>query len=325
MPEKKENIALLGTIAIFIVIVSIFMRASRWAVISRDNEPRAGNSVKSGQSRIPDNSFFQTQNGVKTERSIANDGAENVRRKNPEDRFAAVSAKAFLVGDVNTGKIYFERDSKKRMPVASISKLITAVVATDTMFPETVVEITPKEAEVPPDESDIKAGERFTLHELLHPLLLDSSNIAAEAIASSSDRGKFLESMLSYAWEVGMSQAYFEDPSGISPYNTASAVDIFALAKYLVKFRPDILTLTATVRSQLATTSDHGSHDFKNIHPFVADLRFVGGKTGRTPEAGETMLTILTINGKPTAFIVMGSSFGSRENDTRILLEYLNE
>jgi D-alanyl-D-alanine carboxypeptidase len=70
----------------------------------------------------------------------------------------------------------------------------------------------------------------------------------------------------------------------------------------------------------VATTTDHDAHDFINIHPFVGDPRFIGGKTGRTPEAGETMLTILDMGGKPVAFIVLGSDFGAREGDTRALV-----
>jgi D-alanyl-D-alanine carboxypeptidase len=100
----------------------------------------------------------------------------------------------------------------------------------------------------------------------------------------------------------------------------SSALDILSLAKYLYDFRPDILALTRTVSMSVATTTSHGMHDFVSIHPFISDPRFIGGKTGRTIAAGETMLTILRISDHPIAFIVLGSDFGARENDTRLLL-----
>lgn len=231
------------------------------------------------------------------------------------------TAKAYLIGNVGDGTVYFGLNIKVPLPVASMSKLVTAMAALYKMPATSTVEITAEEAAYPPDQSNLKPGERFTMDELLYPMLLSSSNVAAEALASSADRAKFLELMSSYAWEIGMPATFFADPSGLDPRNTASAEDIFALAKYLYDFHPDILAITRSPSFEIATTSDHGSHSFASIHPFVKDPRFIGGKTGRTPQAGETMLTILRIDGQPIAFIVLGSALGSREYDTRILID----
>jgi D-alanyl-D-alanine carboxypeptidase len=232
-----------------------------------------------------------------------------------------ITAKAYIVGNVLTGRVYLSSNEATVMPVASMSKLITTIAATDMMSPTTTITITPAETNVPPDGSNLTAGETFTLKELLYPLLLDSSNIAAEAIASSSDRNGFLVLMSSYAWEVGMPTAYFADPSGINPHNHASADDMFALAKYLYVYRPDILAITRIAHEGVATTTEHGSHVFDSIHPFVNDPRMIGGKTGRTPEAGETMMTILRMGTQPIAFIIMGSDYGRREADTDLLIQ----
>jgi serine-type D-Ala-D-Ala carboxypeptidase (penicillin-binding protein 5/6) len=233
----------------------------------------------------------------------------------------SLSARAYLVANVLTGHVYLEHNSYVSMPVASVSKLLTALVALNTYPANTNITITPEETRVPPDASNLTAGEKFSLKELLYPMLLSSSNIAAEAIASHEGRTKFLEAMSSDAWEIGMPSSYFADPSGVDPHNAASAWGIFALARYLYQFHPDILGLTRTNSVEIGTTTDHGAHDFDSIHPFVNDLRFIGGKTGRTPEAGETMLTILKIGGKPLAFIVLGSAYGQREKDTRLLID----
>ena len=232
-----------------------------------------------------------------------------------------ITAKEYLVGDITTGKVYIESNSSTTVPVASISKLVNALVATTFLSSTTRITITKEEADLPADGSGIAAGETYTVSELIYPLLLDSSNVAAEALASSSDLGKFLDFMSSYAWEIGMPDAFFGDPSGLSASDQASAKDVFTLAQYLYKYRPDILALTRTKQISVVTTTDHGSHIFASTHPFVSDPRFIGGKTGRTPEAGETMLTILDINGYPTAFIVLGSDIGAREKDTRLLID----
>lgn len=255
----------------------------------------------------------------------------NVDSSEPTKREAAknsdgISALAYIAANVETGQIYVERNSKQVLPVASMSKLVTAFAATDILDASTSITISKLASEVPPDGSGIREGETYSLQEMLYPLLLDSSNIAAEALASSTTRrSKFLELMSSYAWEIGMSSAYFADPSGVNPHNAASAVDLLALAKYLYKFRPDILAITRTAQYDVATTTEHDMHKFVSTHPFVTDTRFIGGKTGRTPEAGDTMLTIIDIQGIPVAIVVLGSSYGARAFDTKTILNTVNK
>lgn len=238
-----------------------------------------------------------------------------------------LTAKAYLVGNVKTGKIYIEQNSSQALPVASMSKLVTAFAATDMMSSTTAILISSSTLSVPPDTSNLTVGEKFTLEEILKPLLLSSSNVAAEAISVSGvqDRTNFLEMMSSYAWEIGMPKSFFADPSGVSPLNIASAKDLFELAKYLMYHRPDILAITRTAETTIATTTEHGGHVVVSTHPFVKDQRFVGGKTGRTIEAGETMMTILNIDGEFIVFIILGSKYGARENDTRILIRELEK
>mgnify|MGYP001558295580 FL=1 len=330
MIQESRKLAVLAAVALLIVGFSVLARVSRMRT-SSIGESKQISSSESKQYTAPEPSFFETEKGHDSSNSSNNLAASSdknvsisIPKKANNDPFLRITARAYLVGNVETGKIYFERNFAKQLPVASISKLVTAIIATETLASSSIIEITPSETMVPPDGSGIGAGERFTVKELLYPMLLDSSNIAAEAIASSrSNRMKFLELMSSYAWEVGMPQAYFADPSGIDPHNQASAKDIFALAQYLYKFRSDILAITRTLSLEVATTSEHGAHNFTNIHPFIDDARFIGGKTGRTKEAGETMLTILRINGQAIAFIIMGSENGAREGDTRILIEEL--
>ena len=231
-----------------------------------------------------------------------------------------VSAEAYLVGNVETGKIYLAKDIDTVLPVASMSKLVTAIAATDTLAPTTTITITPEEADTYPDHSHIHAGETFTVHELLYPLLMDSSNIAANTLASSTNLQTFMNLMNSYAWEIGMNGAFFQDPSGLSAHNTASARDFFALARYLYKNRPDILAITRIAQAAVSTTTLHEAHDFVNIHPFVSDPRFLGGKTGHTNAALDTMMTIMDIQKQPLVFVVLRSD-DRRQEDTNLLID----
>ena len=230
-----------------------------------------------------------------------------------------ITAKAYLAGNLETKEIFFEKNSKLVLPVASMSKLITAFVITDMLPLDTKITITEEEFNVASDTSKIAVGEIYTIGELLEPLLMNSSNVAAEALASSSDRSEFIKSMESYAWEVGMPNTKFADPSGLSPNNVSTARDFFALAQYLFKSRADILRVTKIADSSISTTTEHGYHKFTNIHPFVKDPNYLGGKTGHTLEAKDTMLTIMNIDEQPIAIIVMSSD--NRRRDTALIIE----
>lgn len=231
---------------------------------------------------------------------------------------AVVSARAYLVGDVETGKIYMQKSSSLVLPVASMSKLITAVSSIDKLQSTQKISI-PIAASTTPDTSNFKMNETFTVGEMLYPLLLNSSNVAAEALASTTNRAKFLELMSGYAWEIGMPSTFFADPSGIDSRNVSTAKDFFALAQYLFKSRPNILAITKTPQYSVSTTTDHGSHVFYSIHPFVSDPNFLGGKTGHTESAKDTMLTIIRIGGRPIAIIVLASN--NRKTDTTLLIK----
>jgi serine-type D-Ala-D-Ala endopeptidase (penicillin-binding protein 7) len=219
-----------------------------------------------------------------------------------------------------SGEIYIQKNPSAVLPFASMSKLITAFAATDQYASNTPVTVSEFATQAPPDASALKAGEQFTLSELLYPMLLNSSNVAAEAISEASNRNQFLEDMRGYAWEVGMPNSYFADPSGVSPRNAGTAAGFFALAQYLYAKRPDILAITRVPSSAIGSTTEHGAHVFSNIHPFVNDPRFLGGKTGHTPEALDTMITIMSIKDHPIAIIILHSSQG-RAKDTQILIE----
>lgn len=258
---------------------------------------------------IPDSSFYE---------NLPDDNTPSTKTKN--QRVSPIQAKSYLVGDVSTGEIYIQKSSDLVLPVASMSKLITAVASIDEYGYSKSV----KADDIifaDKDSAGIVPGDEFTVSELLYPLLLNSSNLVAEVLASSTNRVGFMEDMSSYAWEIGMQSTFFADPSGLNPLNISSAKDFFALAKYLYNSRSDILSITRNSEIIIATTTKHGSYTFISTHPFVNYPGFLGGKTGRTNAAKETMLTILTIKDKPIAIIVLGSE--NRRKDTQYLIELI--
>lgn len=315
---QYRNIVIVILLCAIFVSGSALIRASGYVA----EERLRANAADSLQAYVPPRTLVTEERFYATTTAPTVNSTANALPQTPtppRPPADSVTADSYIVGDVSTGKIYIEKNGLAVLPFASMSKLITAIAATDERDLLDTVTISTSSTEVSPDASNLRPNEKFTIGELMYPMLMNSSNVAAEALSSSQDRSKFLESMSGYAWEIGMPGSYFADPTGISPRNAGTARGFFAMARYIFDKRPDILAITRIQELKISTSTDHGAHTFTNIHPFVTDPRFLGGKTGRTPEALETMLTIMKIKDHPIAIIIMRSD-GVRARDTNILI-----
>ena len=235
-----------------------------------------------------------------------------------------ITAEAYLVGNAETGEVYVIHNPQLESPIASISKLFTAIVANNKLDPNQIITITQPMLDVYPNSYGFSLGEQFSVFDLMYPLLIQSNNNIAEGIAQTYGYVNFLKEMNALATEIGLTKTHFTDASGLSNENISNARDLFTFAQYLYKTQKSILALTATPSWSFATTSQHGAHLIQTTDPFVGDPHLVGGKTGRTDAAGETMLTIFNymLKGKnyPIVIIVLHSDLGQRQNDSVRLL-----
>ncbi|MEI6057788.1 MAG: serine hydrolase [bacterium] len=235
-----------------------------------------------------------------------------------------ITAGAYLVGNAETGEVYVSKNTKTVGPIASISKLFTALVAQTAMDPNQTITITQRMLDVYPNAYGFSLGEKFTLSDLLYPLLVQSNNNVAEGIAQTYGYDMFIFKMNSLALSLGLTRTHFEDASGLSDSNISNAQDLFTFGRFLYTSKRPLLTLTTTYSWNFASTTEHSSHSILSTDPFIGDPHLVGGKTGRTDAAGETMLTIFNyaLNGKnyPIAIVVLHSDPGQRQNDSVRLL-----
>lgn len=237
----------------------------------------------------------------------------------------AVSAEAYLVAHLETGEIYSERNSKTVFPIASLSKLVTALTALRTMGTDHKITIAQSMLDAYGDAGHLVLGETYTTTELLYPMLLESSNDAAEAYAQSYGYPEFIAKMNAYVTGLGMNSTSFRDPSGLSSGNISNARDLLLLAQYIYASEKPLLDITRQVKVSVASTTEHGSHTWNTINPFPLDPHFIGGKTGRTIEAKESMVSLFRYNtataSYPVAIIVLRSDLSVRELDSAYLLE----
>jgi D-alanyl-D-alanine carboxypeptidase len=233
----------------------------------------------------------------------------------------SISADSWLVFDMGTGEHILGRHEKQVLPIASVTKLMTAESAYTHFDMGTTTRISWGAVSAEGRAGRLKAGETTTLHELLFPLLLESSNDAAEALSEYRGRGSFLTFMNVKAESLEMRNTHFADPSGLSPQNTSTAEDLSLLLIHLYHHDAHILDIT-TLKSYIGA-----NHDWLNNNPLVLSPGYRGGKHGYTEEANRTFAgvfeqTFSDGRTRPVGIVVLGSSDIKRDVETlRLYLE----
>ncbi len=187
-----------------------------------------------------------------------------------------------------SGELLYAEDADRMLPMASTTKLMTALVAAECCDPEREIEIRPEYCGIEGSSMYLKPGERRTVRELLTGLLLVSGNDAAVALAcaASGDTAAFAERMNRRAAELGMANSHFMNPHGLSePGHYATACDLALLMREVM--RND--TLAAILA---APSAEVGGQTLLNHNKL---LRLcpgcLGGKTGYTQLAGRCLVS----------------------------------
>ncbi len=228
-----------------------------------------------------------------------------------------VESEAALVADLQTGEIYFDHGANRRWPIASITKLMTAVVALETVNQDDVVAL--GEDDFPVGDSSIAksviAGESYAVKDLITTMLVVSSNAAAEAVANHVGRAEFLRRMNATAAAWGMHDTYFADPTGLSSADQSTALDLRRLALKIYEAHPEIFQTTRKLKVTIYEASSKKKQTLQNINQFAGEPWFVGGKTGYTDDANGNLLTVFTQDRRPVIAVVLGTADRFGETD----------
>jgi len=153
------------------------------------------------------------------------------------------------------------------------------------------------------------ARKTFVIGDLLYPLLMQSSNMVAQSIASYYGTDTFIHWMNATALAHNMQNTKFADASGASAENVSTADDLFRLASYIINKKTFIFTITKTPEKTI-TATDGSTYVIRNLNTPANKSPYIGGKSGYTTVAKETMLSIIEVpDGKDVrrvAIIVLG-------------------
>lgn len=261
----------------------------------------------------PSSEFFEEESITYLKRYVVTD----------DKAFPKISAKYFLIGDLDTGQIIASHEESKSVPIASLTKLMTAVVADESIGLDKETAISNTAVDTYGRQGSLKRGEVYSVEELLYPLLLESSNDAAEAIAEYDNHFAFMLDMNAKAKLLEMTETSFEDPSGLSKNNVSSANDLFKLVQYIHKYRNYIFDISKEKSHRIGNKVWYSNSRFRN------DSNYIGGKNGYTDEAGKTNIGIfsLPLEGEDGFRNIVVIILHSRdiEKDTRAVTSYLNK
>jgi len=249
-----------------------------------------------------------------------------------EPEIQAVSA---FVWDVKEQRALYNRNASAQLPLASLTKLMTALVAVESLGNKGQVAMT-LDAINQYGPSDFADGEVFPAKALADFVLVSSSNDGAYALAAAagaallgsgtSSEPTFVEAMNVRAEELGLSQTYFSNPTGLD--NSASesgsygsARDMAFLMEYLVKNRPDIIEGSIPLYTSVAGTTVHTASNTNDVLLRIPNL--LGTKTGYTDLAGGNLVVAFNAGlDRPVIVSILGSTREGRFNDVLSLVKY---
>jgi serine-type D-Ala-D-Ala carboxypeptidase (penicillin-binding protein 5/6) len=240
--------------------------------------------------------------------------------------FPSISAKSFLVADLDNGYILADRNIDKIYPIASITKLMTAVAVTENIDLNEKITVENWMLEGYGSTEGVEIGRRLSIIDLLYPLLIESSNNAAEIISHFFGRERTIELMNEKAETLFMKDTSFADPSGFKAENVSTVKDLFYLARYILNNRTPLFDITRNKKVHLFNEINYKISDLWNKNVFCNDPTFLGGKTGFIKESrytGVFTFRLKTLEGieRNIAIIVLRSE--DEKRDTQNLYIWL--
>jgi serine-type D-Ala-D-Ala carboxypeptidase (penicillin-binding protein 5/6) len=235
-----------------------------------------------------------------------------------------LDAKAWILIDPRDDSVLASKAPDRRLPIASTTKLMTALLALRSTKPDQVLPAVPYAAQAAESTLGLEPGERMTVHDLMRALLLESANDAAATIAEgvAGSEATFVQRMNQEASALGLHNTSYANPVGLDdPHNYSTARDLATLARRLLA-DSTFARIVDLPRARLRS----GAHPrtILNRNLLVRSYPFVDGvKTGHTNSAGYILVGAGRKGGAQVVSVVLGEpSESARDSETLELLRY---
>ena len=257
-----------------------------------------------------------------------------------EPEISALSYLGAYLGEDGEPMILAEKNSEDLLPMASLTKLMTALVAYKNYNLEEEITMSQKVNDWPDSSKRFIPGTSFKIGELLRALLIESNNDAAMALADKMGMDNFLTAMNDEARRLGIITTHYDNPVGIDPtskkeiINYSTAKELIALTKEIINNYPEILEITSLPQYDIKTASGGFNHTAVSTDKFLSDaneklscqgepLKIMGGKTGSTDLSKKNLLLITETPNKVGRLITIVLSADDNFKETSQLVNWL--
>lgn len=233
------------------------------------------------------------------------------------------SGHAVFIKDLATGTTIYQKDANISLPIASTTKIMTALVASE-YFKQNSVLTVGSSANTPGSRVGLASGEDLTFRSLLYGMLLNSGNDAAYTLAENYPDGvlSFVSAMNKKVLEMGLKNTHFDNPAGFdSPNHFSSAEDLSKITEEALK-NSQLARIFATKETNIVSVDKKYSHQLFNLNKLLSQINGVlGVKTGTTEGAKENLVTLIEREGHRVLIVLLGSN--DRFGETTRLIDWV--
>lgn len=235
-----------------------------------------------------------------------------------------LSAKSAIIYDMRSSRYLYSKSPGDRLPVASLTKLLSAIVVLENLNLDDVVIVSKESLKVDGEKQTLYLDEKIKVRDLLKMMLVESSNDAAYAlrIHASSSGIDLIGLMNRKTIELGMSNSIFHDPAGLNDAALSTSEDLVKLAIYSLKF-DELWSILGEKTTSIYSIDGKIEHKINSTNQLLGIVpNIIGGKTGYTDKALGCMLLVVDIPGKNDKIISIVLGSVERFTDTEKLVDW---
>lgn len=241
------------------------------------------------------------------------------------------AAIAILFEEDGKEKILYQKNIKEKLPIASLTKLMSAMIVIDKYPLDKEVTVSQRAVSTEGESGRLSPGEKISIENLLDLSLLVSSNDAAQALAEVIGEKKFVDLMNKKTNEIGLKNTHFANSHGLDAKgNFSTAEDLVLLTQYSILYYPKIWEILGMKEKKLIGKDNLGREIFhhpRNVARELLDEKSViGAKTGYTEDAGETIILTARAPGNPKGnmvIVILGVGIGERIQKAKELYDWV--
>ena len=234
----------------------------------------------------------------------------------------SIKASALYLIDTTSQRVLLQKDAARRLPPASLTKIMTALVALESASPHQIVRVDRRAVVSRPPHLGLRPGEQFLLRDLLAAMLMISANDACRAVALhvGGDALSFIKMMNAQARALGLNDTHFTNACGFdAPDHYSTAADLAKLTRQALQ-SPAFSMIVRTVERDISTVDGARHIQLYSTNRLLLDPDVTGVKTGYTSKAGRCLIASLSKDGNH--LLLVGLNVMDRWEQAADLLRY---